>query len=50
MIRDLNTLAGSFNDVVLEPNATLYKLNRIMPPVVKSFPAADFRRERPSTV
>ena len=23
MIRDLNTLAGSFNDVVLEPNATL---------------------------
>lgn len=42
MIRDLNTLAGSFNDVVLEPNATLYKLNRIMPPVVKSFSGSGF--------
>jgi len=37
VIRDLNTMAGSFNDVVLDPNATLYKLNRLMPPVVKSF-------------
>ena len=42
MIRDLNTPAGSFNDVVLEPNATLYKLNRIMPPVVKSFSGSGF--------
>lgn len=42
MIGDLNTLAGSFNDVVLEPNATLYKLNRIMPPVIKAFSGSGF--------
>jgi virulence factor Mce-like protein len=37
VIKDLNTLSSNFNDIVLDPNATLYKLNMIMPPLVKMF-------------
>ncbi|MDZ4270911.1 MAG: MCE family protein, partial [Mycobacterium sp.] len=36
VIADANTIAGAWNDVVLTPDATLYALNRLMPPFVKS--------------
>ncbi|BBX18791.1 mammalian cell entry protein [Mycolicibacterium duvalii] len=36
VIADANTLAAAWNDVVLTPDATLYALNRLMPPFVKS--------------
>ncbi|MDY6995709.1 MAG: MlaD family protein [Actinomycetota bacterium] len=36
VIGDANTIAGAWNDVVLTPDATLYSLNRLMPPFVKS--------------
>ncbi|MGV0740956.1 MCE family protein [Mycolicibacterium sp. XJ870] len=36
VIGDANTVAGAWNDVVLTPDATLYALNRLMPPLVKS--------------
>ncbi|KWX19759.1 mammalian cell entry protein [Mycolicibacterium wolinskyi] len=35
VIADANTVAGAWNDVVLTPDATLYALNRLMPPLVK---------------
>ncbi len=37
VLTDLNTISANFNDVVLEPRATLRALNRLMPPVVKGF-------------
>jgi virulence factor Mce-like protein len=37
VLTDLNTISSSFNDVVLDPDATLLALNRLMPPVVKGF-------------
>ena len=36
VIADLNTTAGAWNDLVLQPDATLYALNRLMPPLIKS--------------
>jgi virulence factor Mce-like protein len=39
MIEDLNTIAGSFNDVVLDPKAKLAALNRLMPPLIKASPS-----------
>ncbi len=39
VIGDLNTIAASWNDVVLAPDARLYHLNRLMPPFVKMFPS-----------
>ena len=36
VIADANTIAAAWNDVVLAPDATLYSLNRLMPPFVKS--------------
>ncbi len=37
ILTDLNTISSSFNEVVLEPDATLFSLNRLMPPIVKGF-------------
>ena len=39
IIGDANTVAAAWNDVVLTPDATLYSLNRLMPPFVKSMPS-----------
>lgn len=39
VIADANTVAGAWNDVALTPDATLYALNRLMPPIVKSMPS-----------
>lgn len=36
LIADANTIAGAWNDVVLSPDANVYSLNRLMPPIVKS--------------
>lgn len=36
VIADANEVARSWNDVVLTPDATLYSLNRLMPPLIKS--------------
>lgn len=36
IIADMDTLAGAFNDVVLDPNTSLAALNRLMPPVIKA--------------
>ncbi|MGV0836865.1 MlaD family protein [Mycolicibacterium thermoresistibile] len=36
VIADANTIAGAWNDVALAPDATLYALNRLMPPFIKS--------------
>lgn len=36
VIADANTIAGAWNDVVLTPDATLFALNRLMPPFIKS--------------
>jgi virulence factor Mce-like protein len=36
VIADANRIAGAWNDVALTPDATLYALNRLMPPFVKS--------------
>ncbi len=36
VIADANAIAGAWNDVVLTPDASLYALNRLMPPLVKS--------------
>ena len=36
VIADANEIARSWNDVVLTPDATLYSLNRLMPPLIKS--------------
>ncbi|MDH6199019.1 virulence factor Mce-like protein [Mycobacterium frederiksbergense] len=36
VIADANTVAGAWNDVALSPDANLYALNRMMPPLVKS--------------
>lgn len=36
MIADANAIAGAWNDVALAPDASLYALNRLMPPLVKS--------------
>lgn len=35
-IADANTVAGAWNDVALTPDATLFALNRLMPPLIKS--------------
>lgn len=35
VIADANTVAGAWHDVVLTPDATLYALNRLMPPFIK---------------
>lgn len=39
VIADANTVAGAWNDVALAPDATLYALNRLMPPLVKATPS-----------
>ena len=36
VIADMNTLAGTFNDVSQDPNVSLAALNRLMPKVIKS--------------
>lgn len=36
MIMDANTVARAWNDLVLAPDASLYALNRLMPPFIKS--------------
>ena len=36
VIADANTIAGAWNDVALAPDATLFALNRLMPPLIKS--------------
>ncbi len=36
VIADMNTLAGTFNDVSLNPDVSLAALNRLMPKVIKS--------------
>jgi virulence factor Mce-like protein len=36
VIADANTIAGAWNDVALAPDASLYALNRLMPPLVKA--------------
>lgn len=36
VVADANTVARAWNDVVLAPDASLYALNRLMPPFVKS--------------
>jgi hypothetical protein len=35
-IKDMNTVAEQFNEVVLHPDARLESLNRLMPPIVKT--------------
>ncbi len=39
VIKDLNTVSSSFNDVVLAPDANLAALNRLMPPLIKATPS-----------
>ena len=39
VIKDANAIANSFNDVVVTPDATLFALNRLMPPFIKSTPS-----------
>ncbi|MFN6553007.1 MlaD family protein [Mycolicibacterium septicum] len=36
VIADANKVAGAWNDVALSPDASLYALNRLMPPLVKA--------------
>lgn len=36
VIADANTIAGAWNEVAQTPDATLYALNRLMPPFIKS--------------
>ncbi|MGV0654167.1 MlaD family protein [Mycolicibacterium thermoresistibile] len=36
VIADANTIANAWNDVALAPGATLYALNRLMPPFIKT--------------
>ena len=36
LIGDANTLASAFNDVVLSPDTSVYALNRLMPPFIKT--------------
>ena len=36
VIADANKVAGAWNDVALAPDATLYALNKLMPPFIKS--------------
>ncbi|MCX2933559.1 MlaD family protein [Mycobacterium sp. CVI_P3] len=36
VIADANTISRSWNDLVLAPDASLYALNRLMPPFIKS--------------
>ena len=36
VVADANRVAGAWNDVALTPDATLFALNRLMPPLVKS--------------
>ncbi|OBF16927.1 mammalian cell entry protein [Mycobacterium sp. ACS4331] len=36
VIADANQIAGAWNDLVLAPDATLYSLNRLMPPLIKA--------------
>jgi virulence factor Mce-like protein len=39
VIADANQVASAWNDVALAPDATLYALNRLMPPLVKATPS-----------
>nr|WP_319448796.1 MULTISPECIES: MlaD family protein [unclassified Mycobacterium] len=39
VISDANDVARAWNDVALAPDATLYALNRLMPPLVKATPS-----------
>ena len=39
VVADANEVAGAWNDVALAPDATLFALNRLMPPFVKSTPS-----------
>jgi virulence factor Mce-like protein len=36
VIRDLNTLAGTFNDIAVSPDTSWLPLNRLLPPMIKS--------------
>jgi len=36
VIRDLNTLAGTFNDIAISPDTSWLPLNRLLPPLIKS--------------
>lgn len=40
IIKDANTVAAAWNDVSLDPDTSLYALNRLMPPLVKSTPGS----------
>jgi virulence factor Mce-like protein len=42
VIGDANTIARSWNDLVLAPDATLAALNRLMPPIIKGSPSSAF--------
>ena len=44
VIADANGVAGAWNDVALTPDATLFALNRLMPPLVKSTAVRRSRR------
>ncbi|MHA3021664.1 MCE family protein [Mycobacterium sp. BMJ-28] len=39
VIADANAVAGAWNDVALAPGASLYALNKMMPPFIKSTPS-----------
>lgn len=39
-IKDANTIAGSWNDVATDPDTSLYALNLLMAPLIKSMPGA----------
>ena len=49
VIADANTIAGAWNDVALTPDATLYALNRLMPPWSKPRRATRSRPAQAST-
>ena len=42
VIGDANTIARSWNDLVLAPDANLAALNRLMPPIIKASPSSGF--------
>ncbi|WP_445166970.1 MlaD family protein [Mycolicibacterium sp. Dal123E01] len=42
VIGDANTIARSWNDLVLAPNANLASLNRLMPPIIKATASNSF--------
>lgn len=39
-IKDANTIAGAWNDVATDPDTSLYALNKMMAPLIKSMPSS----------